>query len=120
MKSKEQQMSIELLDTSSPTWVSQWDVDSHTSSEVYKVSQKYDGTWACSCARWKFCRAPKLDCKHIEEVKMRERVTVPARELVAMHRDPKTIERRMKNIPAGVEPPVVFVKQTLRKITLRR
>lgn len=43
----------------------QWEVASHSSSEVYKVTEYDDGSWACSCPRWKFAKAPKMDCKHI-------------------------------------------------------
>jgi hypothetical protein len=43
----------------------QWDVASRSSSDSYKVTEYDDGSWACSCPRWKFGKAPKQDCKHI-------------------------------------------------------
>lgn len=113
---------IEKLDTSSATWIAQWIVASYTSSEEYKVSQKYDGTFACSCAHWKFMKAPKHDCKHILELKAQERATVSARDLVAARRDAreaKAIERRLKGAPVVVKAPI-FLKQTTRKIYLSR
>lgn len=51
-------------------WVERYQVDSLTGDASYTVSQKFDGTWACSCPAWKFHKAPKPDCKHIESVIM--------------------------------------------------
>jgi hypothetical protein len=35
----------------------------------WKVSLKRDGTYACSCPAWKFAKAPKPDCRHIQTIK---------------------------------------------------
>ena len=51
-------------------WVQQWDVGSHSDpSKKYIVSFKRDGTYACECPAWKFHPAPRVDCKHIQEVR---------------------------------------------------
>ena len=34
----------------------------------WKVSLKRDGTYACSCPAWKFAKAPKPDCRHIQTI----------------------------------------------------
>jgi hypothetical protein len=53
-----------------PLWVQYWDIGSHSDpSKTYKVSLKRDGTYACDCGAWKFHPKPKVDCKHIDEVK---------------------------------------------------
>lgn len=53
----------------SKQWVERYQVDSLTSDdESYTVSKKIDGTWACSCKRWIFHKAPKVNCKHIGAV----------------------------------------------------
>ena len=53
----------------SKQWVERYQVDSLSGeNESYTVSKKVDGTWACSCPRWIFHKAPKVDCKHIEAV----------------------------------------------------
>ena len=47
-------------------YVKQWFVPSDTNSEkVYKVSEKRDGKFVCSCPHNIF---KKLECKHIEHV----------------------------------------------------
>lgn len=51
-------------------WKQQWRVPSDSNpTQAYTVSLKQDGSYACACARWKFARAPKPDCHHIEQVK---------------------------------------------------
>jgi len=37
--------------------------------DVYIVAIDQNGKWACSCPAWKFHRAPKVDCKHINATK---------------------------------------------------
>ena len=50
----------------SKQWIARYEVDSLTGDdESYIVSEKVDGTWACSCPAWKFHKAPKVNCKHI-------------------------------------------------------
>jgi len=56
------------IDPSSKNWVRQWIVVSPTSGHEYKVSQKVDASFACSCPAWKFKKAPKPPCKHIAYV----------------------------------------------------
>lgn len=49
-----------------PKWVKKWDVGSHsTPGEFYVVSLAEDGSYGCSCPRWKFKR---VQCGHIEDV----------------------------------------------------
>lgn len=46
----------------------QWEVPSDTDPDkTYTVTNWEDG-WGCDCPKWKFARAPKPDCKHIEAV----------------------------------------------------
>ncbi len=33
------------------------------------MSLKQDGSYGCSCPAWKFAKAPKPDCRHIEFIK---------------------------------------------------
>jgi len=49
-------------------WIQQWNVPA-TNGGTWIVSLKHDGTYACSCPVWKFARAPKPDCKHIEMIR---------------------------------------------------
>lgn len=48
-------------------YVDSWEVTG-SKGEVYKVSQRKDGTFACNCPAWKFKPAPKPDCKHIKAI----------------------------------------------------
>jgi hypothetical protein len=53
-------------------WVAKWDVASYSDPDKeYTVAVRKDGTWGCSCPRWKFRRAdlPNGECKHIEYLK---------------------------------------------------
>jgi hypothetical protein len=53
-------------------WVAKWDVASYSDPDKeYTVAVRKDGTWGCSCPRWKFRRAdlPNGECKHIEFLK---------------------------------------------------
>jgi hypothetical protein len=63
------------IGTSQKQWLDQWDVTGSIGDE-YVVSLKADGTYACSCPRWKFHKAPKVDCKHISAV---TGVTIPVK-----------------------------------------
>ena len=47
----------------------QWDVGSFTDStkKPYKVSERRDGRWECSCPAWTR-HTPRTDCKHIVKV----------------------------------------------------
>lgn len=56
----------------STQWTKQWTVASHTSDREYIVSMREDGTFACACPAWKFCKAPKVDCKHIRALRNAE------------------------------------------------
>lgn len=48
-------------------YVDSWEVTG-SKGDVYKVSQRKDGTFACNCPAWKFKPAPKPDCKHIKAI----------------------------------------------------
>jgi hypothetical protein len=90
----------------------QWEVRSHTGDDVYKVTEYLDGTWACACPRWKFCKAPKLDCKHILGVKAEEpHQAMPITQMQEQAR------RQMIRPPEPTSHPV-FVLQTRRVIQL--
>ena len=47
----------------------QWDVGSFTdpTKKPYKVSERHDGRWECSCPAWTR-HTPRTDCKHIIKV----------------------------------------------------
>jgi hypothetical protein len=47
----------------------QYDVESFTNprQQPYKISERHDGRWECSCPAWKF-HTPRADCKHIRKV----------------------------------------------------
>jgi len=52
--------------TPSKGYVEAWEVESRTEpGTAYTVSKRADGTYACSCPRWKFHQKPKVNCKHI-------------------------------------------------------
>jgi len=54
-------------------YVKFWYVRSHSDpNKNYKVSQRQDGTYACSCPHWLYRRSqiPDGECKHIKEVKL--------------------------------------------------
>lgn len=48
-------------------WLRRFDVNG-SAADPYRVALKSDGSWGCTCPRWKFAKAPKPDCKHIAEV----------------------------------------------------
>ena len=63
-----------------PRWIEKWAVEGSRGNQ-YMVSKAEDGTWGCSCPRWKFRRE---ECKHIQEIKAelsRPRVSTTARTL---------------------------------------
>ena len=43
--------------------------DSSSSGKTYIICLLEDGSYSCSCPKWKFCKSPKQDCKHILEIK---------------------------------------------------
>lgn len=52
----------------SQRWVQSWQMPSESRAGVeYTVSVSDDGTWGCSCPRWKFKR---VECHHIQEKKL--------------------------------------------------
>jgi hypothetical protein len=57
------------------TYARQFDVGSFTdpTKKPYKVSQRQDGGWECSCPAWTR-HTPRKDCKHILRVKDAMRV----------------------------------------------
>jgi hypothetical protein len=52
----------------------QWDVGSFTdpTKKPYKVSERRDGRWECSCPAWTR-HTPRVDCKHIIKVQTASR-----------------------------------------------
>jgi hypothetical protein len=62
----------------------QYDVTSFTqpSKTSYKVSERFDGTWECSCPAWKF-HTPRQACKHITKVQNAMRYILTASVFVA-------------------------------------
>ena len=102
------------------TWLYRWDVKSSTTSDKYTVSMKANGTWGCSCKRWIFAKAPKLDCKHITKVKTTEalaQVLIDATASVTehIHRAQQVTTRAQQQ---NVEQEPYFVTQTTRSIIL--
>ena len=57
------------------TYARQFDVGSFTdpAKKPYKVSERQDGGWECSCPAWTR-NTPRKDCKHILKVKDAMRV----------------------------------------------
>jgi hypothetical protein len=53
----------------SDIYARQWDVGSFTdpTKKPYKVSERRDGRWECSCPAWTR-HTPRTDCKHIIKV----------------------------------------------------
>ncbi len=49
-------------------WIRSWTVPGSEGNE-WKVSQRANGTYGCSCPAWKFAHAPKPDCHHILAVR---------------------------------------------------
>lgn len=50
-------------------WIRQWKVPRSTDDGTWTVSQDADGSFGCSCPKWRFARKLKPDCHHIEAVK---------------------------------------------------
>lgn len=51
----------------------QWDVNSFTKprQKAYKISERDDGAWECSCPAWTM-HTPRKDCKHIKMIRQAE------------------------------------------------
>ena len=64
-------------------YIRQWDVASFTRSgqKPYKISERYDGKWECSCPAWTR-HTPRADCKHIDKIK-RLLQTIPTNPVLA-------------------------------------
>jgi len=58
----------------SDIYARQWDVGSFTDAtkKPYKVSERRDGRWECSCPAWTR-HTPRTDCKHIVKVQKASR-----------------------------------------------
>jgi hypothetical protein len=121
----------------------QWDVGSFTDStkKPYKVSERQDGRWECSCPRW-INHMPRTDCKHIDKVKRAValnptssvftvpntppiRVTAPpvaieAGDILAEIRNKIQPKPATTTKPPAAEPPttVVFENYTIRRRSL--
>jgi len=60
-------------------YVEAWEIESLTEpGTAYTVSKRAEGTYACSCPRWKFHPKPKPDCKHIAALLREIDGTAPA------------------------------------------
>jgi len=64
------------------TWADRWGVTGDSGTE-YVVSRKDDGSWACSCPAWKFHKAPRPNCKHIDRLLL---------ELAGFERQPTVVQ----------------------------
>ena len=49
-------------------WIRKWSVPA-SAGGTWTVSLKHDGTYGCSCPAWKFAKAPKPDCHHIDFIR---------------------------------------------------
>ena len=83
----------------------QWDVGSFTdpTKKPYKVSERRDGRWECSCPAWTR-HTPRTDCKHIIKVQKAIRFS-PAKSCVRRHPtrcQPDTAVTRPVKQPAGL------------------
>jgi hypothetical protein len=78
----------------SDIYARQWDVGSFTdpTKKPYKVSERRDGRWECSCPAWTR-HTPRTDCKHIVKVQKASRFSPQNPVFVA-------------NQPAASQPPV--------------
>jgi hypothetical protein len=50
-------------------WIERWAVDSDGLSDEYTVARDREGLFGCTCPAWKFSKAPKKDCKHIDSLR---------------------------------------------------
>jgi hypothetical protein len=68
----------------------QWDVGSFTdpTKKPYKVSERRDGGWECSCPAWTR-HTPRLDCKHIRSLQ-RAILAMPAASVFDQPAQPPT------------------------------
>ena len=100
-----------------------WEVASHTDfAKKYVVSQKPDSSWGCSCPRWIFNKdKPRLDCKHILEVKVNEPIDYTRTSKAAAKAFIDAIAVRKTNVQMQIKPSTaepVYLLQTRRAITL--
>lgn len=110
---------VSKLNSSGPTWVNRWEVISDTSGEAYTVAQKTDGSWGCSCPRWKFSKAPKQACKHILRVQEVESPALARQPRTNISRPWETSAPRAKQVPAPPTGSVpMFFTQTRRSIRI--
>jgi hypothetical protein len=88
----------------------QWDVGSFTdpSKKPYKVSERYNGTWECSCPAWTR-HMPRADCKHIAQIKLLQ-AKVP-NNIVMMPTPPPSITR----LPAEQQPTIRIENYIIRR-----
>jgi len=50
-------------------YIKSWNVPNSDGDGEWKVSQRLDGSFACTCPAWRFHKAPKPPCHHIQAVK---------------------------------------------------
>ena len=82
----------------SPMWSEQWAYQG-TAKSPYIVSAKkkagngitsgWDQTWGCSCPDWTK-HSPRVDCKHILAVKLKEKIQVTPSDLMSGNMNPET------------------------------
>ncbi len=103
-------------------WLHRWDVTSFTrpNKPPYVVALKSDGTWGCSCPAWKFAKAPKGDCKHIQKIKKVEppRASQMANNAFTQEQNATKVMQQtdFNKVPITQKP--YFVVQTRRTICL--
>jgi len=74
---------VSRLPGSSGHWKDLYKVSSNSRPGVsYVVARSDSGTWGCSCPAWTF-HTPRLDCKHITQVRRQLNTAAPLRAIPA-------------------------------------
>lgn len=118
-------------------YVRSWDVPTSSDGSTWKVSERVDGTFACT--KWKFARAPKPECHHIGAVRAHPNLyfagavaratgsAAPCPRLSAAHRDapePESFAQseaaqdeadRLETALRAAHPPVAFARARSRR-----
>lgn len=99
------------MTTQTGYWLHTWDVYSRTDpNKMWKVALSRTGIWGCSCPKWKFCKAPKIDCHHIGKIKKVE--PIDAEKTVVMK--PRSLGITGSSLPIKT----YFVLQTKRVVCM--
>jgi len=106
---------------STTTWVNRWEVQSLSTDSSYVVAQKSDGSWGCSCPRWRFSKANgdghRPDCKHIRAVRDNEPIATDF-QLSQMERFAEVQKERRRRVRDTQPIQPTFLLQTRRTIQL--